>query len=182
MEACFPPVVLDCVRTWCTNNNLMGSPGQYHGFCARSCAYCGPTGTPTFTPPTLVPSTMVPSTSQIPTALCNDGFLLRDAKKFLRRKLGLPELCVKYSQCAFLCGCHYKLLYTAHGLRQAAAGASRGMGSARQNLLTTASYLAIVHALADTAGSRLMISRNTTLSRSLYRTLQCLIKISDTTT
>mmetsp|Transcript_19728 Transcript_19728/g.61789 ORF Transcript_19728/g.61789 Transcript_19728/m.61789 type:complete len:417 (+) Transcript_19728:629-1879(+) len=94
MEACFPPVVLDCVRTWCTNNNLMGSPGQYHGFCARSCAYCGPTGTPTFTPPTLVPSTMVPSTSQIPTALCNDGFLLRDAKKFLRRKLGLPELCV----------------------------------------------------------------------------------------
>mmetsp|Transcript_32163 Transcript_32163/g.99327 ORF Transcript_32163/g.99327 Transcript_32163/m.99327 type:complete len:410 (+) Transcript_32163:717-1946(+) len=78
----------------CKNGGMFSSGGQYHGFCARSCAYCGPTGTPTFTPPTLVPSTMVPSTSQIPTALCNDGFLLRDAKKFLRRKLGLPELCV----------------------------------------------------------------------------------------
>ncbi len=67
--------------------------GQYQGFCARSCFYCGPTPTPTLIPPTPAPSTVVPSISQVPTAVCNDGFLQRDAKDFLRDKLGWPELC-----------------------------------------------------------------------------------------
>ena len=67
--------------------------GQYSGYCARSCLYCGPTPTPTLIPPTPFPSTLKPSTSQVPTAVCNDGFLLRDAKDFLRADSDLPELC-----------------------------------------------------------------------------------------
>ena len=79
--------------------------GQYAGFCARSCFYCGPTATPTLIPPTPAPTTLLPTTSQVPTAICNDGFLQRDAKDFLRNDLGWSELC-KSSTSSTTC-CRY---------------------------------------------------------------------------
>mmetsp|Transcript_15038 Transcript_15038/g.46701 ORF Transcript_15038/g.46701 Transcript_15038/m.46701 type:complete len:108 (+) Transcript_15038:180-503(+) len=81
------PATKLCVYDWI---------GHYHGYCRRSCLYCGPTPIPTLPQPSSAPSTRYPTLSQIPTANCDDGFLLRDARDFLRRELNLSGLCAMF--------------------------------------------------------------------------------------
>lgn len=86
----------------CLVDGVFASGGHYHGYCARSCLYCGPTAAPTLPRPSPAPSTWKPTSSQAPTANCNDGFLLRDAKDFLRLDLNLSDLCLTLVRSACL--------------------------------------------------------------------------------